>query len=495
MKSIFQHYYIGFLVLLLSGCASGFHSITNVATIVPSTELEVTGINYTPDTTFIDFRTTGASSSEFTFGSDVLLVDDNGIEHTLICTKGIETNVKYNLEGTAPLQFTACFTTVNASNKALDMKQNGRFTILGIHESGRLNVPETKNSGFVSKAFDGKSVNVDIVLHGYDGDGEDVKIFVQYTPPTGYHADPHNQAEMDSDRHFRTNFVMYNPERLLVYTMGARQQNARIFMSPGDSIHIDMYEDGRSEWSGASIVLDKMPEDLPQIGKSLSKYNDNLSYVTEDNLPFRSIGYSEQKSELEELYAKELEQIAYIVWRFKFSPLQAALATMSVHDKFCGELYSTQLHAIEMYETYAKSDEERAIYAPSLEPGSYRYLSHVPQNEKAYILKFMTIPGQVSCIGIFEKCLEQIPDDDEHWCRTAIEKQLDMLHQMSGWDKNSFMTQLTLVELVERMSGLHRDKFQTSGEDLHQWLKQELSDPYCISAMEGVYKDWEQKRR
>jgi len=103
--------------------------------------------------------------------------------------------------------------------------------------------------------------------------------------------------------------------------------------------------------------------------------------------------------------------------------------------------------------------------------------------------------GYACDITLGDEDLEQIPDDDEHWRRTAIEKQLDMLHQMSGWDKNSFMTQLTLVELVERMSGLHRDKFQTSGEDLHQWLKQELSDPYCISAMEGVYKDWEQKRR
>ena len=80
-------------------------------------------------------------------------------------------------------------------------------------------------------------------------------------------------------------------------------------------------------------------------------------------------------------------------------------------------------------------------------------------------------------------CYDQVAMDDPKWCLKVLQLQIDILYKMAEWKEESFITQMTMVELARHMSIFFEDQFEISGNDMCRWLQEQLLDPYCRSLL------------
>jgi len=481
------------------GCTQSRYTIDNVGTITNNISLDVTQISYTPEHTTITFRSNDQHRYQSVIGRDIALVDDKGVKHNAITINGQAFDSDYTIPADTMIELSIGFTPVNASNKALDLNQGKKSLILGMHDGTEtLVLPNAEISGYALAPIKGKMVNIEIVLQGYEGNGDDVNVIVQYQAPTGYRDKTHHSAQITEAGHFHTSFVMYAPEILFVHSLGVRQQHSNVLVSPGDDVLIDMNEDGTVHVSRQSDNTDyttMLKDGVPSWGSIDHKYLDNLSGmgsldpstgIITEHKPFSKISYEKQRQILAEEYNKALERARYIVWHYSLSQFHSGLYMAQLHDAFCMALISTEGAAANAYDR-AISPEERIRYELSTRIEAYDFLKNIPQDETAFTLIKASIPGMIAGIRPISECANTVSENVEHWCTTVLEKQMEELCKMTGWDKKSYMAQLTLVCLLENMTVFHNMVFTTSKAEVYDWVMGILSDSYCRSLVDGIY--------
>lgn len=477
------------MALVLCSCESTISTIKDVDVIQPNSAFNVTKIIYSPDTTYVTFRAVCHSDSNIVIDNDMAIIDDNGVEHHSIGVQGIV----FGQSCATNEDFTVGFTPVNAKNKAIDVKMNNRYMILGLHDASHsLELPAMQNSGYPTQSLEPKQVNIKIVLHGYSGNSEDIYMAVQYHAP--FKKGNQHHAVMTSNGIFCTNFEMYSPKMLLVYAYGAIKWSTKIFVCPGDNICIDVYENGKMEYTRLTQGSDIKPldKDMPPAVDGLSRiyeknlYNgrviDSETGVSTDYTSFSIISYEEQRNKLMIEYKDALKRAEYIVWHYNLSPLEAAMYTAHIHDIFCSLLLSTEIRAGYMYEE-ALNDDVKKQYAFATTNDAYNFLKLVPQNETAFALVDMDIPEMISSLKPMRDCYNIVPKDDPNWCTKVIMLQLDLLYKIAEWENQSYMTQITMIALAKHLSIFFEDQFEISGNDMCRWLQEQLLDPYCRSLL------------
>ena len=473
--------------------------ISNVRPLYSCSKINVTEIEYSSNATVLTFGLTDLSIKQLSVGQDIMIVDDHGVQHKAVEAIGIKFDSLYQPKPDSKMHFKIKFDPVATSNLALDIIENGRITILGLHdEECTLSILQAHEqnsiSGLQTEPIGAREVIVEGMIHGYDNFTSSTKVAIQYVPPTGIGNPSQNYTDIDSDGHFMTKLVMYNPQIVYIYTINMPDNNrveGKVYIKPGEKVHIDLYKDKGIERNNADNSMDisrlrQFPIFVPNSQYRLNLYNGRITNpsngVSTDYTSFSIMNYEEQRNKLATDYKEALKCAEYIVWHYQLTSIEAVIYTIQVHEAFCSLLLSTEISAGNRYEE-AQTNEEKRQYAPSATYEAYGFLKLVPQDETAFSLINTNIPEMIPSLKPMKDCYDQVAMDDPKWCLKVLQLQIDILYKMTEWKEESFITQMTMVELARHLSIFFEDQFEISGNDMCRWLQEQLLDPYCRSLL------------
>lgn len=479
--------------ITLPAMAGDGKDATALTAVYSESALKATAVSYSQDMTTVTFRVVADREEDINVGRDIALVDDNGVRHRVLNAKGIDLGTTYSLRAGQDMTFDIGFEPVARTGKALDVMQDGRLTILGLHEAGtKLDIPMMDYKLRASMPITGRTVTVEGMVHG--AKGRKTTVCLQYVKPEGLGVGYEHPAEVSADGHFNISYTMYAPQRVLIYTYGDIRMSTTQYISPDDAVRIDIYPDSIIECrtSATDIKTDRLTA-LPGVGVD-SKYRANLrnGIITNTDTdtsasytPFSSISYAEQHQQLMEAYRQQEEMVRYVRWRCRLNDDEASIYTCQLHDRLATILMSTDERAANMYEE-AATEEVKKEYLPATLRDTYDYLKLIPADDPTFILIDSNIPTQLAQVKMLTDCYKQVPQESAHWCTEVMKLQVQALQSVTGWTPDTFMSQLTQLSLLNHIQTQYKQQMKTSGDELYTYLRHHLTDAYCRSVLDEM---------
>ena len=492
---------------LVSVHAFTSYHVSNVQALFSCSKLIATEISYSPIVTEVTFKVVCPSVTQIVVDHGIMIVDDHGGRHHAVDAIGLKFDSIYTLMPNTEMVFIIKFNPVSKVNKALDVIEGGKFTILGLHDADKPVILPHKyafknNPKHLTKPIDSKEVVVEGKIHGSSSSILSKRVAVQYVPPKGLGNPSQNYTDIDSAGYFLTKFMMHAPQIVYVYTVNTSGHNrieGNVFIRPGEKVHLDLYEDlgvKRNIVSGIPSVdsICVFPKFVPNMKYRANLQNgrvtDTGTGVSTAYTPFGIYSYKDQKELLLEEYKRNMIIVDYICWHCGLSPQEKSLYACSFHEHYIDLLLQTELVAANYYNE-ASTDEGEKIYCSALAIEEYEYLKYLPAEDPTFIYYYSnsSIPSLLLSLPPLRNCESSTPKTDVHWCIKTIKRQRKIIKKITGWNQNSFMAQATLMESFIRFKDVYPNQFNSSRKELYDWMNRMITDTYCNSWLQKISVD------
>ena len=472
------------------------HTITDLTWLYTTgIHVDVTRIDYGKNTTTVYFSTCGHTDSPLTIRRDMYIVGDDGLRHLSKGSRNIEFGTSYELGHGKRMEFSIDFEPVKATNRVLDVRNPGQFSIFGLHDEGiQLVIPKavgevpTEESDY--SLFVQGDVEIEGILHDPTHELGNI-VQMNYIAPRNEPQQRSTQAsKTDDDGHFSMRFNMYGPQNISILQPYAHGFMGSIYARPGDKIYVELYDpqenavmeyknmSGRKEYNKLGYA--------PAWSVQRNKYHGNLR----PDSRFMVASYESQYSELMEKYSKILEFADYVCWHYNLSPFETLLYQYDIHSEFLNLLLATDIGAYYQL-TDTKVQQEKEKYATIVAKMNYYYLRNIDPNSPMLATDqgMILIPSLLYQTALIQQCISQVPADDANRLQKVVGLQKDALERVAGWKGQTLMLELLIVQDFFRMEGIDLDdKANVSS------ARELLHHPYSRQCFDIYYADYTSKQ-
>ena len=485
---------IGILAML--GINSFASRITNPIWLsTTGIQIDVTSIDYGKKSTTIYFTTSRHLEQPFIIRPNIFIVGDDGLCRHAKSVHGIEFGKEYTLGNGRSMSFSIEFESVGTSNKVLDVRAPGNFSIFGLHaQVFELEVPRTEgNIPSVESdysLFEKRDVEIEGVLHDPDKELGDV-VQINYIAPLNQPNQRNSQsAKIDADGHFQMTFPMYAPQTLWFLQPYKHGFIGPVYARPGDNLVIELFD----PYTRTDIMVDNRNgyetcnklSYVPSYSFDTNKY---LSNMRSSSLFLRS-SYSEQYDNLLTEYRQALDFAAYVCWHYQLSPYETSLYLGDILSRYIQWLLMTD-NAAWNESRYAQSSVKRQQYTDIVNKMDYSYLRWLDPDSPilAVIDDMIMVPSLLYQTALMQNCINQVKVDDADRLQKVIDMQKDALERVAGWKGQTLMLELLIVQDFFRMEGIDLDdKANVSS------ARELLHHPYSRQCFDIYYADYTSKQ-
>ncbi|MBQ8675441.1 MAG: hypothetical protein IJ528_04355 [Bacteroidaceae bacterium] len=493
-----RYYFISHIILrYIMAVVCGFASIhtfgSSVSHVIPlyvypsNSPVSVTKIDYEDKATTVYFKTHKNTGATFRFGHGIYIVGDDGERRHTIAVSGIKLDSLYVLCSGQHMTFSISFQPVGQGNTCLDICSPSQFALYGLHDKNvTVNIPQAEvadiNPEDIADNYKDGFAEIEGVLHVGNPSGQIV--YADYTPyrSAGYDFSP-QYAQCDADGCFKMKFELNSPR--LIQFLSRRSGElicGSVMVRPGDKLNVHLYrqedgvalaytnQSGRDEY----IRLCNAPR---TIYSSLPFRNNIKSHFTE-------MTYPQHMQCLMDEYHRMMEFSNYVCWHYRLSPAESLYYIQHVRNMLLWT-FLTSDQALQTQMREAQDIGERNKYKAWFNSRTFDYLRLIsPDNTSFLIMPLSDEPevmvGLKPLSDVFDSVSLETPN---RWLE-IIEAQQNLLHDITGWPKESFIMERIIVSGVTgywQSNGYKLDSEQITRvrEMIHHPYNRKCFDTVC----------------
>ncbi|MBQ8675443.1 MAG: hypothetical protein IJ557_03560 [Bacteroidaceae bacterium] len=458
-------------------------------------QIDVTSIDYGKKSTTVYFSTSRHLEQPLTIRPNIFIVGDDGLCRHAKNVHGIEFGKEYILGNGRSMSFSIEFESVGISNKVLDVRAPGIFSIFGLHaQDFKLTVPRAEGNIPPVESdysfFEMRDVEIEGTFHDPGKELGDV-VQINYIAPRNLPNQRNSQsAKVDADGHFRITFPMYAPQVLWFLQPYKHGFYGPIYARPGDKLSVELFD----SYVRSDIVLNNMSGHdtygklgyAPSYGFDTNKYLSNI----QSSSRFTRSSYREQYDNLMAEYRMALDFADYVCWHYQLSSYETALVLGEVHSQYIQWLLMTDNAAWDETRS-AQLSFKRQQYTEIVDRMDYSYLKNIDPNSTilATVQGMIMIPSLLYQTALIQQCISQVKSDDADRLQKVIDMQKEALERVAGWKGQTLMLELLIVQDFFRMEGVDLDDKANISS-----VRELLHHPYSRQCFDVYYADYTSKQ-